>query len=260
MRRLIDLGLLLLLGFLIWKGMAWLNQSPYSNRFVDMRASGFTYLDDFQQKITQWTKTQKEIIGLQEINQTLKMENEKLLAEKESLQYLKIENTELRRKLQFIQLKQDVWLPAEIKAYAPGHWQKEMIINKGKSHGITYQAPVITAQGLVGLVEQVGENSATVRLITHPEVRISVVSEKTQMIAVAEGTGGHELHLKYAGTDVPWEVGDLYYTSSFSQYYPKGIPVGRIKKVTKDPKQMFAEVLMEPVVKFESFDYVLVRK
>jgi rod shape-determining protein MreC len=236
MRRLIDLGLLLLLGFLIWKGMAWLNQSPYSNRFVDMRASGFTYLDDFQQKITQWTKTQKEIIGLQEINQTLKMENEKLLAEKESLQYLKIENTELRRKLQFIQLKQDVWLPAEIKAYAPGHWQKEMIINKGKSHGITYQAPVITAQGLVGLVEQVGENSATVRLITHPEVRISVVSEKTQMIAVAEGTGGHELHLKYAGTDVPWEVGDLYYTSSFSQYYPKGIPVGRINKV---PIQFF---------------------
>lgn len=260
MRRLIDFVLLLLLGFLIWKGLAWLNQSPYSNRFVDMRSTGFVYLDNFQQKLVLWTKTQDEIKRLQEINTILKLENEKLLAEKNSLQFLKIENTELRRKLQFVQLKQEVWLPAEIIAYAPGHWQKEIIINKGKSHGITYQAAVITAQGLVGLVEQVGENSATIRLITHPEVRVSVVSEKTQVIAVAEGTGTHEMHLKYAGTDVPWEVGDTYYTSSFSQYYPKGIPVGRVKKVTKDPKQMFAEVLIEPMVKFENFDYVLVKK
>jgi rod shape-determining protein MreC len=213
-----------------------------------------------QQKMIQWSKTQKEITNLQETNTILKLENEKLLAEKEAIQYLKIENTELRRKLQFVQLKQDVWLPAEIKAYAPGHWQKEMIINKGKSHGITYGAPVITSQGLVGLVEQVGENSATIRLITHPEVRVSVVSEKTQMIAVAQGTGEHEMHLKYAGTDVSWEVGDLYYTSSFSQYYPKGILVGHVKKVTKDPKQMFADVQIEPIVKFEALDYVLVRK
>jgi rod shape-determining protein MreC len=260
MRRLIDFILLLLLGFLIWKGMAWLNQSPYSNRFVDMRSTGFSYLDNFQQKAVLWTKTQEDLNRLQDTNTVLKLENEKLLAENRDLQYLKVENTELRRKLQFVQLKQDVWLPAEIKAYAPGHWQKEIIINKGKSHGITYGSPVITAQGLVGLVEQVGENSATVRLITHSDVRVSVVSEKNQMIAVAEGTGTHELHLKYAGTDVPWEVGDLYYTSSFSQYYPKGIPVGRVKKVVKDPKQMFADVQLEPVVKFETFDYVLVKK
>lgn len=76
MRRLIDFILLLLLGFLIWKGMAWLNQSPYSNRFVDMRSTGFSYLDNFQQKAVLWTKTQEDLNRLQDTNTVLKLENE----------------------------------------------------------------------------------------------------------------------------------------------------------------------------------------
>ena len=64
-------------------------------------------------------------------------------------------------------------IAAEIISKDPGNWYDTFVINKGSNDGIQKDMNVIADGGLVGLVEEVSSNSATVRSIIDDSSSVS---------------------------------------------------------------------------------------
>lgn len=56
-------------------------------------------------------------------------------------------------------------------------WWQQLVIRKGRNHGIVEGAPVIYAGGVVGRVREVYAYTATVELVSSPGVRIAATAE-----------------------------------------------------------------------------------
>ena len=104
-------------------------------------------------------------------------------------------------------------------------------INRGTDHGIAEGMPVVTGEGLVGVVVLATGSRSEVRLISDPRVSVGVVSKGTRAIGVAAGNGdGQDLILDLEeGADAVVSSNARFETSGLEgSRYPGGIPVGRL--------------------------------
>lgn len=126
-------------------------------------------------------------------------------------------------------------------------------LGKGSSSDIRPFMPVTAPAGLVGLVTDITERNANVRLITDPASRVGVtVRDKGgQGIAIGE-VGGLVRVIDYF-LDEPLEVGDRVETSSRGGLFPRGILVGDIIRVeAPDPNSLRQEFLVRPAVEVQN--------
>ena len=114
-------------------------------------------------------------------------------------------------------------------------------INKGANDSIVRDMGVITSQGILGIVENVSSNFATVQ---------SILNEKSEINAKIKNTN-HFGSLKWNAdrydvvqlTDVPrlvkLTVGDTVVTGSQSIIFPENIPIGTIQKFDLDTSNSY---------------------
>ena len=67
--------------------------------------------------------------------------------------------------------------PARVVRRDFSSWWQQLVIRKGRNHGITEGAPVIYAGGVVGRVREVYAYTAVVELVSSPGVRIAATAE-----------------------------------------------------------------------------------
>ena len=121
---------------------------------------------------------------------------------------------------------------------------------------------VICGNGLVGIVTDVTDNTATVRSI------IDGNSNVTGMLVTSSDTcnvrGDLELmdsgyiHLEYMQKDVDVSDGDMIVTSNISDKYIQGILIGYVKNITEDANSLTQSGYLVPAVDFERLTEVLV--
>jgi rod shape-determining protein MreC len=129
-------------------------------------------------------------------------------------------------------------------------WWQQLIISKGAAHGITVDAPVVFAGGVVGRVREVRTTTSIVALVSDPGVSLAVV---------VEGDRGPDARpVKYTGGDNPVfgpARGTLEFvpnditvtpaaprrllTSGLGGVFPAGLPVGRLMRVEPSPDGLF---------------------
>lgn len=105
------------------------------------------------------------------------------------------------------------------------------VIDKGRSHGLKADMPVMSAKGVVGAVLDVSEYYAIVVPIINPKVKLStVVKGKSYQGYVS--TQGHNLPVYFAGVSLQAEInkGDTILTSGYSYLYPEGLMVGVVEE------------------------------
>ncbi|MFH1380822.1 MAG: rod shape-determining protein MreC, partial [Candidatus Omnitrophota bacterium] len=120
---------------------------------------------------------------------------------------------------------------AKVIARDPSDWRWAVTINKGKNHGIKEHMPCVTSKGVVGSVTEVGPWSSKVTLITDPNSRIGVMLESTRESGLLVGTSEETCRIIYLSLDGSVKPGDKVLTAGFSSFFPKGLPIGEIKKV-----------------------------
>src|SRR5258708_3956567 len=110
----------------------------------------------------------------------LQKENEELRVRAMQAEEMAQENTRLRQYLSFP--KQVSWKLklARVVARDPANWWRMMRINLGSRDGITNNSPVLTAEGLVGRVSEVGFTQSQVVLLGDPDCRVAVKIEDTK--------------------------------------------------------------------------------
>jgi len=132
-------------------------------------------------------------------------------------------------------------------------------IHRGKLQGVDKDMGVISSSGVVGVVVNVSDNYATVMSLLHRQSRMRASLKKGGETGTVQWDGNSPLYLTLI--DIPTSAsitkGDSVVTS-FSDRYPKGIVVGTVESIIKDPSSNFYTLRLKPATNFFSLQYVYV--
>jgi rod shape-determining protein MreC len=213
-----------------------------------------------------WTS---DLIGAKEENARLKEEIEKLRQQVISAQTAVSENERIRALLEFVDGPK---FPSGFNGVAtrvvgrpPSVYDQEVLIAAGSSSGIQRNDPVVTEDGLVGLITDVTSNGAKVTLLTDQSSAVSaMVLESGAAGVVRHGpSDSSALVLDRVGKDELVEEDDLVITAGWrsgalESLYPRGIPIGTVKSVGQQDVDLYKRIQVAPLVDFDSLAEVIV--
>jgi rod shape-determining protein MreC len=209
------------------------------------------------------------LFGARSEAKRLRAENERLRQQVIQNQAAAQENASLRALLDYRDgpsfPRDFVGLGADVISQPAGAFAQAVVVAVGAKDGVEVNAPVVTGDGLIGLVTRVGTRTSRVTLLTDEQSAVSALDVKTGASGIVRhGRGGRStlvLHL------VPKEervrVGDTIVTSGWrsnrlSSLYPHGIPIGTVTSVGQTDTDLYKQVQVAPFADFRSIDAVIV--
>ena len=155
---------------------------------------------------------------------------------------------------------------ARVIARSPTVWWSSVQINRGSSDGIEVDQPVITGDGLAGKVTAVTGGTATVTLITDERSSVSaqVMPGGADGIVRPKVGDPNDLLLDFVEKGGRIKTGQTVVTSGFrassglESLFPRGIPVGRVKKVDRSELEIYQTVHIDPFAELKRMDFVQV--
>jgi rod shape-determining protein MreC len=172
---------------------------------------------------------------------------------------LESQNKKLQQLLGYVE-KEPISLrpiPARVVGRSADNWWQQVILNRGSLAGIQEGFVVKAEGGLVGLVESVTPNTSRVLLISDLKSKVGVNISRTGAKGVVRGDASAEAVLEFYEKVPNVKPGDVVVTSTYSQKFPSGWPIGRIKSL--DLKKLPASVAkVELFPSIRSLDWVTV--
>src|SRR5690606_21944691 len=122
-----------------------------------------------------------------------------------------------------------------------------LTIDKGKKQGVKQDMGVITTKGVLGIVENVSNNFATVQSILNTKSNINAKIKNTNYFgSLIWNTENYTVaQLIDIPRLVPVVVGDTIVTGGMSSIFPENIPIGTIKKYDLDVSKSFYNIDVE---------------
>lgn len=120
-------------------------------------------------------------------------------------------------------------------------------INKGKNDSVQTDMGVITAKGILGIVEQTSNKYASVQSILNTKSNINAKIKNTNHFGslVWDAKEYNVVQLEDIPRLVPLFVGDTIVTGAMSSIFPEDIPIGTIKKFDLNISQSFYRIDVE---------------
>ena len=196
-----------------------------------------------------------EIGSLKQKETDLEYENSLLLAENASLKKLEAENKLLREQLGD-KIAGNKLIVASVIGQDPLFSASKILISKGKDYGIEEGNFVILKNILIGEITAVHGSSSLVTLLEDSESKIPAVTGKSAQ-GILEGEFGNRMSLVNVVQNETLQVGDIVFSSGEADY-PKGLVLGRIGSIDKNPSAIFQSAEVSPLVPFEDLETVFV--
>jgi rod shape-determining protein MreC len=210
-----------------------------------------------------------DLVGAKEENARLEEEVKELRQEVIRAQTAVGENERIRALLEFVDGPK---FPEGFDAVAtrvvgrpPSASEQEVLIAAGSSSGVQRNDPVVTEDGLVGLVTDVTSNGAKVTLLTDQSSAVSAIVLKGGAAGIIRhgSSDSSALVLDRVGKDELVEEDDLVITAGWrsgnlESLYPRGIPIGTVKSVGQQDVDLYKRIQVAPLVDFDSLAEVIV--
>jgi rod shape-determining protein MreC len=129
-------------------------------------------------------------------------------------------------------------------------------LSKGTLHGIEVNMPIITEEGLVGHITEVGATWSKAVLLTETASAVGGFVERSGVLGVVEGT--YELRTEgvcrmvYIEPDSDIRVGDKVVSSGIGGVYPRGLMIGKITRIEMDEASRTLTATIEPAADLDS--------
>jgi rod shape-determining protein MreC len=166
---------------------------------------------------------------------------------------LESKNQRLEELLGFIQSKKVQGIPAPLIGRSPDNWWQQITLGRGSGDGVKEGAIVVSPGGLVGRVTKVTSTTSRVLLLSDPSSQVGVMVSRSRYMGYMRGKLGNRAVIEFFEKVPDVRQGDVVTTSSFSQLFPAGIPVGRVESVdmTKAPAPEAVIELSSPLSQLE---------
>lgn len=141
------------------------------------------------------------------------------------------ENKELRHLLNFISAKTSNFKVARIIGRAHQIFNQKIFIDAGKNRGIKEGSIVTGNKGVIGRIQEVGDDKSLLILLTDATSRIPIITSKSRVRGILAGNNSDNMEILYLPKTSNIEVGDMVFTSGDGDTLPPGLLIGVVKKV-----------------------------
>jgi rod shape-determining protein MreC len=143
----------------------------------------------------------------------------------------------------------------------PGTTSQQVTIAAGTNRGIRLNTPVVTADGLIGHVTNVGPNTAQVTLVTDGVSSVPAVDVTHGVTGLIRHGPRGTFTLDRVPKEAVVQKGDIIVTRGtvdrrYPDYYPYGIPIGTVLSASPSDIATFLTVQVKPFASFGSLDVV----
>jgi len=183
-------------------------------------------------------------------NVRLAEENRRLLRWQQTALALAAENAQLRDLLKLPPESAVSYVTARVIASSGGAYLRNLMVNAGGENGVARGQAVITGEGLVGRIYEVGSRAARILLITDLNSRVPVIVDRSRQRAILAGDNSEHLSLWYLDPAEAVRTGDRIVTSGEGGVFPPGLPVGVVDAVERGSPRV------EPYVRLSQIEYV----
>lgn len=162
---------------------------------------------------------------------------------------LESKNQKLEELLGLARSKKVEGIPAAVIGRSADHWWQQVTLGRGSNDGVKEGAVVMSPGGLVGRVTQTTPSTSRVLLLSDPSSRVGVAISRSRFMGYLRGKTGNRAVMEFFEKVPDVRKDDIVTTSSFSQLYPAGIPIGRVESVdlTKSPAPEATIELTAPI-------------
>lgn len=157
-------------------------------------------------------------------------------------------------------------VPAPVIARDPSNVLATIVLGSGTDAGVRVGHIVVSEQGLVGRISEVGANYSKVVLITDPTSRLSALVEGSRATGIVQGQFGDSLAMDWLLQTEPVQVGDVVVTAGLGlgdelrSLYPKGLVIGRVVQLQNAQTAAYRRAILAPAVDLRHLENVLVVK
>ena len=210
-----------------------------------------------------WGKYFGNMKALNEENQELIEENEALKEQLQNAELLEKENERLRDYLD-MKNKYPSFAMEEgmVISHSSGNYITNFTLNRGTLHGIEANMPVITKDGIVGYVVEVGLNWCMVSTLIETATSVGAYIPRSEVVGIVSGDysmrqqGTCKIGYIDASADV--QVGDTVYSSGTGSVYPADLKIGTITAIEANEYDRTLVATITPAVDFSSLKWVMV--
>lgn len=197
---------------------------------------------------------------------TLQSENDRLKSEVAALRAQNGQSVSLKRQLEqaqsLLKLRQQLGLSgitAKVVAESLSNFEWSVTIDRGSSDGVKLDAPVVSGQGLIGHVVQVGTHWSAVQLIIDPHSFVGGRLASSGETGLVAGQRDQDLRMDLVNPDAKVTAGEQVVTSGLQGgLYPPEIVIGLVSHVYQQPGTLTKLISIRPLVDFSSLEFILV--
>ncbi len=189
--------------------------------------------------------------------------NKKLIAENTKLKELElIHFTEKSKKDRAVDTFAFQVLSARIIKNSYNRARNYLIIDQGYKDGIETEMGVISSDGVVGIVNQVTADFSSVISILHRDLKINAGFKKNGAYGSLSWQGKHPKRMKLndVSTLNPVMLGDTIVTGGMSDYFPHGIPIGKVFNFQKPELEGYYDIDIELFSNLMQKEFVYILK
>jgi rod shape-determining protein MreC len=128
-----------------------------------------------------------------------------------------------------------------------------MTLTAGSNAGVRRLSPVVSPEGVVGMVSNVDPTMSEAMIWTHPDFRVSAMSEDGSAFGIvqahaASATTGYLMELRGIPFRSQLKPGALIVSSGLGGVWPRGIPIGTVLSEISTSESWARTYLLKPVV------------
>jgi rod shape-determining protein MreC len=195
--------------------------------------------------------------GVRAENRELKRQIEEMRVEQVRIS----QDAEQARRLQALLAFKEQFISKTVAAQVIGSTGSEqsraIYLDKGEKDGIKPDMAVITADGIVGKVLHVYRSTSLVLLISDQTSGVGAILEKSRINGILRGLPSGEVALDRVLSDEQVPPGELALTSGGDRIFPKGLPIGRVSKVSSG-SDFFLNIRVKPTANLSKLEEVLI--
>ena len=201
--------------------------------------------------------------ALNKENEALIEENKELKEQLQNAELLEKENERLRDYLD-MKNKYPSFAMEEgmIISHSSGNYITNFTLNRGTLHGIETNMPVVTKDGIVGYVVEVGLNWCMVSTLIETATSVGAYIPRSEVVGIVSGDYSMRQEgtckIGYIDAEADVQVGDTVYSSGTGSVYPADLKIGTVTSIEVDEYNRTLVATVTPAVDFSSLKWVMV--
>jgi rod shape-determining protein MreC len=197
-------------------------------------------------------------VKLWEENEILRRQTIALSQENAMLKEALLENVRLRKLLGFKERELRSVIAAEIIGRGAPFLPNRLLLNMGSNNGVKRRSAVVTADGLVGKIIDVGSTSSVAGILMDRNMGVAARLQDSRVDGIVHWDGGHALRLEHIPITTKVEPGERVVTSGIGGVYPEGLLVGIVRSVRDAPDKLYKIIVVSPAVDFSHLEEVFI--